>query len=152
MSYEKQELNPVETTHLTPTMPRIYKSELFYAEASDSTVPNEPDDIDTVEEALETNEKQPDRKFSAQNLSILSEKAWVIQVASFSDKKNADFLVEKLRSYNYHAFSQVVEQEGEILHRVYVGPDFSQGKIFSLASKLRDELKLSSIVINYTPS
>jgi DedD protein len=66
--------------------------------------------------------------------------AWVIQVGSFSNKDNADRLVEELRKKKYEAFSEQVEVGGKSLTRVRVGPEIDHAKAEQMLIRLNREL------------
>tara|TARA_R110002074_G_scaffold170006_1_gene332208 strand:+ start:43016 stop:43531 length:516 start_codon:yes stop_codon:yes gene_type:complete len=76
--------------------------------------------------------------------------AWVVQVGSFSEQKNADNLANKLKIAGYVAF--VEQTEGKIgeIYRVRVGPELSKEKADAVATQLQTEEKLpNAIVVQY---
>ncbi|MFT6625316.1 MAG: DedD protein [Cycloclasticus sp.] len=76
--------------------------------------------------------------------------AWVVQVGSFSEQKNADNLANKLKMAGYVAF--VEQTEGKIgeVYRVRVGPELSKEKADAVATQLQTEEKLpNAIVVHY---
>lgn len=162
MRYEKRKSVDAGSAPVkTMKMPKIKKpaltsnqraDPLAYQSEEEASVPKEPEDTEAADDEKPMGSTKPPEASPGDEQSALSHDAWVIQVASFSDGANAQTLVEKLRSYNYHAFSQVVEHEGQKMQRVYIGPTFDHVKMFALASQLQDELRLSGVVVNYQPS
>lgn len=75
-------------------------------------------------------------------------KAWVLQLASFKENRNANNLRDKLRKKGYKAYS---EKRGG-LTRVFVGPDLSKANVDRWKKTLNKELKLSGLVRRSYPS
>ena len=76
--------------------------------------------------------------------------AWVVQVGSFSEQKNADALSERLIKAGFVAFVEQVDGKSGEIYRVRVGPELSKEKADTLAVELKQQQKLSSaIVVQY---
>jgi DedD protein len=75
-------------------------------------------------------------------------KAWVLQLASFKENRNANNLRDKLRKKGYKAYS---EKRGG-LTRVFVGPDLNKENVDRWKKTLNKELKLSGLVRRSYPS
>ena len=76
--------------------------------------------------------------------------AWVVQVGSFSEQKNADALSERLIKAGFVAFVEHVDGKSGEIYRVRVGPELSKEKADTLAVELKQQQKLSSaIVVQY---
>lgn len=112
------------------------------------------DDIDEAhEQVVEVAEENPDRE----PLDMASDKqpavpsGWVVQVGSFASEQAARDLDTRLRKEDYNAYVRRVEQDGDVLYRVFVGPELSR----TAADRLRDRLasdtrfKLSGFVTPY---
>jgi len=56
------------------------------------------------------------------NVGAMNESAWIIQVASFSNKDNASKLVNKLIDTGNKAYKSKVNIDNKIVYRVFVGP------------------------------
>jgi len=67
--------------------------------------------------------------------------AWVIQVGSFSNQKNAEGLVAKLKKANFPAFLEQTDVQGKTLFRVRVGPEIDQKLAEKLLIRLNKALK-----------
>ncbi|MEW5056254.1 sporulation-like protein [Cycloclasticus sp. 46_83_sub15_T18] len=76
--------------------------------------------------------------------------AWVVQVGSFSDKKNAKGLSDQLKKAGFTAFvEQSAGKKGEI-YRVRVGPELSEKQAGLIKLKLQQEQKLAkALVVQY---
>ncbi len=76
--------------------------------------------------------------------------AWVVQVGSFSDSKNANSLASKLKSAGFTAFVEPSSVKTGDIFRVRVGPELDKEKAEAISVKLQKEQKLSNtIVIQY---
>jgi DedD protein len=83
------------------------------------------------------------------NAKQLKATAWVIQVGSFSSKKNALALRNKLRNKKYHAFVEAVKKKSEVSYRVRVGPDVKKSSAETTQKKLKKEMKLNGLVMKH---
>ncbi|MDP6968702.1 MAG: SPOR domain-containing protein [Gammaproteobacteria bacterium] len=72
--------------------------------------------------------------------------SWVVQLASFKSKGNADALRKKLIKDKYAAYMQQHNSN----YRVLVGPVNTRTEADKLKSKLKQGYKLSGIVVAYT--
>ncbi|MBQ0723839.1 MAG: SPOR domain-containing protein [Cycloclasticus sp.] len=76
--------------------------------------------------------------------------AWVVQVGSFSEQKNADALSNRLMKAGFVAFVEQVDGKSGEIYRVRVGPELSKEKADVLAIELKQQHQLSSaIVVQY---
>ena len=79
-------------------------------------------------------------------------KVWTLQLASFSDKANADKLVKALKDKKLAAYSKrFVRAEGSALYRVYVGPEARTRELLELKESLQKELGLTGMLIRFEP-
>lgn len=67
--------------------------------------------------------------------------AWVIQVGSFSQRENADNLVQQLRAKEFAADIEQVSVKGNTLFRVLIGPEVDRGKAEKLLERVNREVK-----------
>ncbi|MCP3871509.1 MAG: hypothetical protein GY703_26070 [Gammaproteobacteria bacterium] len=67
--------------------------------------------------------------------------AWVIQVGSFSHRRNADNLVKTLREKKFSAFMESVDLKGKRLYRVRVGPEVDRGQAEAMLVQLNRVIK-----------
>ena len=75
--------------------------------------------------------------------------AWVVQIASLSNKKNADQLVADLRNNRHSAFIEQVYVNGKNLFRVRVGPEIDRKRAERMAQEIHKAFKLKGQVIRY---
>jgi DedD protein len=73
---------------------------------------------------------------------------WVVQVGSFSEKDNADSLVDQLRSAGFSAYTVTVNDPGGIRYKVRVGPEIERQSAIQIAAEIRDQLSLDGIVMS----
>lgn len=76
-------------------------------------------------------------------------KAWVVQVGSFSSRKNAVALSNKLRKYKYAAFVEAVKTNGNWTYRVRVGPEVRRSSAESIQKTLRSRFKINGVVMGH---
>ena len=75
--------------------------------------------------------------------------AWVVQLASLSNKENADKLVSDLRKEGYSAFLEQVYVKGKNLFRVRVGPEIDRRRAERTMQEIQKLVKLKGQVIRY---
>lgn len=76
--------------------------------------------------------------------------AWVVQVGSFSDQKNADALSAKLKKAGFTNFIEESSGKQGETYRVRVGPELNKEKADEMKMALQKEQKLSNaIVVEY---
>ena len=71
--------------------------------------------------------------------------AWVLQVGAFGEQKNAQEMIQKLRSKQYKAFAETLPN-GQ-LTRVYIGPELERANIERLQQRVQADLKQKDIHI-----
>lgn len=72
---------------------------------------------------------------------------WVVQVASLSNRANADALQKTLRTQGYNAY--IRSSEG--VNRVFVGPLIERAEADRLRDQLDKQQKLKGIVVRFQP-
>ena len=78
--------------------------------------------------------------------------AWVIQLGSFSKKKNVDELVNKLTQAGYVVFTKPVKTKNRTLTKVFVGPDINKSELEKQIPKLAEIAKVTGKIAKYTPT
>lgn len=92
------------------------------------------------EDSLALNDGQP-------NLTqAFSESEQLIQIGSFSYKKNAQRLRDKVISFGYKAFIETVQRGATIIYKVRVDVG-SEGNIQNLKQKLEHQLGAETLII-----
>ncbi len=74
-------------------------------------------------------------------------KAWAVQVGSFSQQSNALGLRDKLRKQGYSTFVEKVSTDNGPVYRVRVGPEVRRSKAEELQQELQAKLKLEGLVV-----
>lgn len=75
--------------------------------------------------------------------------AWMIQLGVFSNKKNANHLMSKLRAAHYDVHSHSVKQGHETLVAIYVGPEMNLHKTEMMKQRLKQKFQLAGVVKKY---
>lgn len=77
--------------------------------------------------------------------------AWVVQVGSFSDQKNARSLKTRLQQKGYKAYTETARTDKGQTIRVFVGPLVSKKQSLTEKIKIDQAFNLKSKVIRYVP-
>ncbi len=111
---------------------------------------------DTVVKPVAKNSKQSSEITTEKSLVAakstskeLKAVTWVIQVGSFSNKKNAIALQNKLRKRKYHAFVEAVTKLSVTNYRVRIGPDVKKETSEKTQKRLKKEMRIKGIVMKY---
>lgn len=76
------------------------------------------------------------------------EKNWTIQLGSFSNKSNAEKLLKNLKAKGYSAYSKSSPgSAGEVITRVFVGPQTSHQMAEKVANKIEKSFKIQSVIV-----
>lgn len=76
--------------------------------------------------------------------------AWVVQLASFSNHRNAHRLVARLKQNGYDAYARtIVTSSGKKIIRVFVGPEISKATITQVTQRLNKKYKLKGLIKRY---
>jgi len=76
-----------------------------------------------------------------------SQHSWILQVASFKDKKKALKLRDELRAKQYITHITERQQDSGNIWRVRIGPDLSKQKIQKIQDKLDKEMGLRGLIV-----
>ena len=83
-------------------------------------------------------------------VGVSMQSAWVVQVASFSQKTNAKMLLSKLRHAGFHAYSRQQNLlSGKTVNQVFVGPEVQFNKMQSIQVQLKKRFKLNGLIRQY---
>lgn len=75
-------------------------------------------------------------------------KSWVIQVGSFSQKKNAIEFRDKLRKNKFTAYVDSVKTNQGILYRLRVGPELGKNRALATKKKLEAKYKVKTLLVS----
>ena len=109
-------------------------------------VPQSANDID---QTPNTEVKASSPEVTAPAKKITPEKIadrWVLQIATFKSKDNANRLVQKLKDADYDAYSLTTNS----LYKVYVGPEFKRETSEKKSEEIKKKFSLNGIVVKYS--
>jgi len=86
-------------------------------------------------------------KTKDQQIQNNSQHSWMLQVASFKDKKKALKLRDELRAKGYVTHISERKQDSGNIWRVRIGPDLSKAKIQKIQGKLDKEMGLRGLIV-----
>ena len=81
--------------------------------------------------------------------SIVNNKAWVVQLATFADEKNAKNLVKELNSKGFSAYMRETHGQTQDFTRVLVGPEADRQKAERLKATLVTAYKMEGMIIPF---
>ena len=73
-------------------------------------------------------------------LNRSSDPSWVVQVGSFSNRKNADKITSQLKKKGYPTFIEQADINGNTVFRVRVGPEANKSKARQMLAQLDRDL------------
>lgn len=76
-------------------------------------------------------------------------RAWVVQVGSFADRKNAMQVVKKLRAAGFDTFLEEAQVSGKTVFRVRVGPEADRLRAQALVPQIKAAVGLDGSVRRY---
>lgn len=93
----------------------------------------------------ESENKLPEKEIN--NSAVLS--AWIIQLGSFTDEKNAQALHKELKEEGFSAFIESSKKNGKTSYRVRVGPEIKRANAYMLLKKIQDSMNINGFVVRY---
>jgi len=75
---------------------------------------------------------------------------WAVQLGSFSAKKNADQLVNKLQKNGFTAYVKLAPKPHNNVHRVFIGPETDKHHAQDIVKNLNNKMHMKAIVVRYT--
>lgn len=77
------------------------------------------------------------------------DKAWVIQLGSFSNEENANKLIHTLRAKGLTAFGYKFNKNGQVMTRVYIGPTLKQDAAQKALKDVEDLVHMKGIIMPF---
>lgn len=77
--------------------------------------------------------------------------AWVLQVASFGERKNAVALQQKLYDADFPAYVKTFNVPEGKVYRVLVGPKLSKQRAAEMSKKVEKRFSLKSMIVAFKP-
>lgn len=81
--------------------------------------------------------------------TVTGARAWAVQVASFSERRSADALQQRLRKKGYRAFVVTSQLDGRTTVRVRIGPDLIRADADRIRSEVERDFKLQAMVVRH---
>jgi len=78
-------------------------------------------------------------------------KGWIIQLASFGQKNNAEQLRDKAKKLGYNVKIETGRKGDQQIYRVRIGPEYERSNVDKLVAELTSALKVSPQVLLYKP-
>ncbi len=120
------------------------------AQPQSPTTPVEP----AVTASPKANAEKRGKATPAQTKTTTNKKshlsAWVIQIGSFSRKKNALAFRNKLRAAGFTTFIEPLSAQNGTMYRVRVGPELDKKRTTDKLAKLKKQFKLRGIIVPYS--
>ena len=104
----------------------------------------------TIDKKAVTEKQKPVTKYTHLN-DKNQPQAWVLQVASFKDKSNAQKLQKVLLKDEYPAYIKEFTVNNQKTFRVLVGPKLSKERAQLMSEAIASKYKLRSLVMDYKP-
>ena len=137
--------NPSKTYVATEKKKKLSTGHTKQAQHADKKIP-----VSNKENTPRLSQDKPE-SIMAFNNTLDTPPAWVVQLASFSNEKNAHRLVLRLKDNGYDAYSRVVSSpSGKKIIRVFVGPEISKEIIQKVVNRLSQQYKLKGFIKRYT--
>ena len=83
------------------------------------------------------------------NASVTGARAWAVQVASFSERRSADALQQRLQKKGYRAFVVTSQLDGRTTVRVRIGPDLIRADADRIRAEVERDFKLQAMVVRH---
>lgn len=143
---EPEGVPPVET----PAVPQPHKDEAPQEPAKKPAEPQEKAPTQVAGNAASDASDEPaspsrPRLTPETNLPV----AWVVQVASFSKRENAETLKEELQAKDYKAYVQKFRGAKGDLYRVMVGPKIDQADAKRDQSEIEKAFGLNTLLVQF---
>lgn len=118
------------------------------AKHPDLKLPKSPEDIGVFKSAdrvasAATDERRSPAELDSQGIPV----SWIVQVATFSNWKNANSLREKLIDAGYKAFQRPEDSSFAGPYVIYVGPTFEKSKSVAMASDIEERFNTGESII-----
>lgn len=91
----------------------------------------------------------PEVKKPANVAKSVEATGWVVQLGSFSSKQNAEELRDLMQRKGYRPFIDSVKVDGQLSHRVRIGPMEKKSGAEAIRDRLAADMKLDTRVLSY---
>lgn len=83
------------------------------------------------------------------NSAVTGARAWAVQVASFSERKSAAALQQRLQKKGYRAFMVTSQLDNRVTVRVRIGPDLLRAEAEKIRSEVERDFKLQAMIVQH---
>ena len=146
--FVQSERQPLDRTSQVPPMPKLRSMQIEAPEPVTDLAPA------SEATAIVLHHAPPEAKDSREKPSLDEEGlpvAWVLQVISVSKKEKADALTRELIELGHKAYSRSLRRDGDVLHRVYIGPVFDRARLLATKQSIDQRFKVNGIIARYVP-
>jgi len=155
-----EKLAKLETKKLEPSVPKLDVQPISSLPVDRNTPKITPSDIDVVtpvkpkakvaaKKPVKASTTPKSTSKSTTTKTSTADSAWAVQVASFSSRKNAFKLRDKLRGKSFNSFVEAFKTKKGIRYRVRVGPEVRKADADKKRKLIKKQFKLSGLVVRH---
>lgn len=78
-------------------------------------------------------------------------KAWILQVASFTEREKAEAFSDQLLANSHKAYSRAVSVAGKTVYRVYVGPVVNKQDLLEEKAQIEKQYSVKTLLLRFEP-
>lgn len=139
--------SPVSKAPETPSAPEPAPT----PETATASVPQPEPEPKPQPKPKPVSEPQTAENKSATAAPSSAQPQWVLQLASFSVRDNADALSNQLKQMGYDPMIETISNAGTLIYRVRLQPVTDRIKLQQTAERLSDKLKLNAQILQHNP-
>ena len=134
------------------TLPEFKSEPVAQVEHKSSVIEPTPGKSTHVSNKITESKKKAPIIAKTDNKRAVTAKAWVIQLASFSDANHAKSLAKDLQKKGYAAYTTTSKNsKGVSISRVQIGPEIKRQNALQIQTKLAQLTNIKGIVIEFDP-
>ncbi len=145
-------------------VPMLFDDPIVVDDGAVIEIPQLPEEVNVAVEPIseilvDTIDEKQNALQSEKTIATIAEKpsdsenkqamiSWLIQVGSFSNRDNANGLVEKLKKAEFAAFVETTTEQGKDFFRVRVGPALDRQRAEQQRKEIEQKFDVKSIIIS----
>ncbi len=135
--------------NLSTVLPKVPKPMAMPSPSSISSYPERKNIKSPTEKAVKKQKPATEVKYQkvTKPTSTKIDRAYALQIASFSKKSNAHALKDKLRKKKYQAYIESIKTSNGKIYRLRVGPYLKFDQISAIKPQIEKQFKLKNTVI-----
>jgi len=146
---------PAETDHAIsiseiPEKPKVLQRRLESRAILPEPISQEKSEAPTTASVEPPQEVKPTGEKHSGKIERPSPSAWMVQVASFSKRENAQKLVERLQEADLPAQLKEVRIDGKRRYRVQMPPQVNKKEAEKIVERIKSEFKLTPSLVRYS--